>query len=278
MLKFKQVYIDSSYKVNGTSSDFTVDLPETVQLEDNMLCQIHEVSIPHSWYSINENSNNLYVMKGNLPPATPSGITYRKLIIPVGNYNANELATQIEASMNTLDSGSRTNSFSVSYLAGLNKIQIISNYPEVIYAVLTDADVLVDNGERFIETVDANNLKSINKVLGVYTTLGDASTNVVPYITGFIDLTPIKNIYLHCNEISNFNQLTVAGNSSIVKKVPVNVPYLGIINDNESSAEDYVNVSGKMLRRMNWRLTDHLNQVIDLNNVDISFTITFFQG
>ena len=48
MLKFKKVYTDSSYKVNGTSSDFTIDLPETVQLEDNMLCQIHEVSIPHS--------------------------------------------------------------------------------------------------------------------------------------------------------------------------------------------------------------------------------------
>ena len=100
----------------------------------------------------------------------------------------------------------------------------------------------------------------------------------MPYITGFIDLTPVKSLYLHCNEIRNFNQLTVAGNSSIVKKVPVNVPYLGIINDNELSAEDYVNVSGKMLRRMNWRLTEHPNQVIDLNNVDISFTITFFQG
>ena len=60
MLKFKKVYIDSSYKVNGTSSEFTIDLPETVQLEDNMLCQTHEVSIPHSWYSINETNNNFY--------------------------------------------------------------------------------------------------------------------------------------------------------------------------------------------------------------------------
>ena len=135
---------------------------KTVQLEDNMLCQIHEVSIPHSWFSINETNNNLYVMKGILRPETPSGVTCRKLIIPVGNYTASELATQLETSLNTLDSGDRTNSFSVSYLAGLNKIQIISNYPEVIYTVLTDADVLVDNGERFVETVDANNLKSIN--------------------------------------------------------------------------------------------------------------------
>ena len=58
MLKLEKVYIDSYYKVGGTPSKFTIDLPETVQLEENMLCQIHEVSIPHSWYSINSTNNN----------------------------------------------------------------------------------------------------------------------------------------------------------------------------------------------------------------------------
>ena len=275
MLKFKKVYIDSIYKVSGTSSNFTIDLPETVQLEDGMLCQIHEVSIPHSWYSINETNNNLYIMEGILPPATPQGINYRKLIIPVGNYTATELATQLETSLNTLDSGGGTNSFSVTYLSNLNKIQIISNYPEVIYNVLTDADVLQDT-ERFVQFVDANNLNSINRVLSNYVTAFDASTNVVPFITGFIDLTPVKNIYLHCNEISNYNQLTVAGNSSIIKKINVTVPYLSVINDNELSTFDNIDVSGKMLRRLNIKLTNNLNQVVDLNNVDISFSLTFF--
>ena len=274
MLKFKKVYIDSSYKVSGTPSDFTIDLPETVQLEDNMLCQIHEVSIPHSWYSINETNNNFYIMEGILPPATPQGVNYRKLINPVGNYTATELATQLETALNTLDSGGRTNSFSVSYLSTLNKIQIISNYPEVIYNVLTDADVLQDT-ERFVQVVDANNVNSINRVLSNYITAYDASTNVVPFITGFIDLTPVKNIYLHCNEISNYNQLTVAGNSSIIKKINVTVPYLGIINDNELSTFDNIDVSGKMLRRLNIKLTNNLNQVVNLNDVDISFSLTF---
>ena len=70
----------------------------------------------------------------------------------------------------------------------------------------------------------------------------------------------------------------MAGNSSIIQKVPVNVAYLGIINDNELSTVDYIDVSGKMLRRLNFRLTDHLNQIIILNGVDISFTLTFFRG
>ena len=50
-------------------------------------------------------------MEGILPPATPSGVIYRKLMIPVGNYTASELATQLATSMNTLDSGGRTNDF-----------------------------------------------------------------------------------------------------------------------------------------------------------------------
>ena len=70
----------------------------------------------------------------------------------------------------------------------------------------------------------------------------------------------------------------MAGNSSIVKKINVNVPYLGITNDNELSSVDYVDVSGKILRRLHFRLTDHLNQVVNLNGVDISFTLIFFRG
>ena len=85
-------------------------------------------------------------------------------------------------------------------------------------------------------------------------------------------------MYLHCNEISNFNQLTVAGNSSIVKKINVTVPYLGIINDNELSNFDNIDVSGKILRRLQFRITDNLNKVVDLNDVDVSFTLTFFKG
>ena len=115
-------------------------------------------------------------------------------------------------------------------------------------------------------------------MIGNTTPATDAYTNVAPYTTNFIDLTPVKNVYLHCNEISNFNQLTVAGKSSIIKKVPVNVPYLGVVNDNELSSVDYIDVSGKMLRRLNFRLSDHFNQNIYLNGVDISFTLTFFKG
>ena len=95
-----------------------------------------------------------------------------------------------------------------------------------------------------------NSLTSTNKVLQNY----NAATSVfnTSYSSGFLDLQRINSLYLHCNEISNYNLLTVAGNSSIVKKINATVPYLGVINDNELSSVDYIDVSGKMLRRLNF--------------------------
>ena len=276
MLKFKKVYIDSHYKVSGTSSNFTIDLPETVQLEDNMLCQIHEVSIPHSWYSINSTNNNLYFMHQVIPPGVIAGITYRKITIPEGNYTSVDLAQTIQIALNLLvDTVDRPNTYSLSYNTSTNKYTFSSNYSTVIFVVLTDGEIAPLAGS-FSDPVDVNNLYSINQVLGNTTPATDAYTNVAPYTTNFIDLVPFKNLYLHCNEISNYNQLTVAGNSSIVKKINVTVPYQGLINDLELSSEDYIDCSNKLIRRLNFRLTNHLNQVVNLNGVDISFTLTFF--
>ena len=217
MLKFKKVYIDSHYKVSGTSSNFTIDLPETVQLEDNMLCQIHEVSIPHSWYSINSTNNNLYFMHQVIPPGVIAGITYRKIAIPEGNYTSVDLAQTIQIALNLLvDTNDRPNTYSIHYNTSTNKYTFSSNNSTVIFVVLTDGEIAPLAGS-FSDPVDVNNLYSINQVLGNTTPATDAYTNVAPYTTNFIDLVPFKNLYLHCNEISNYNQLTVAGNSSIVK-------------------------------------------------------------
>ena len=279
MLKFKKVYIDSYYKVSGTSSDFTIDLPETVQLEDHMLCQIHEVSIPHSWYSIENGVNDRIFVDVEHTGVAPW--TSRAMItLTEGHYTVSELAGHLQVILNNYYNDptfppQRSDMFVVSHSDLLNKIRISVNYNDVTFQILPDNDILT-HPAWFPDINGAENIHSINTVLGNYTLTTHDFDN--SYYSGFIDLQRVKNLYLHCNEISNFNQLTVAGNSSIVKKVPVNVPYLGLINDNELSTFDYVDVSGKMLRRVNFRITNHLNQVVNLNGVDISFTLTFYRG
>ena len=279
MLKFKKVYIDSYYKVSGTSSDFTIDLPETVQLEDNMLCQIHEVSIPHSWYSIENGVNDRIFVDVEHTGVAPW--TSRAMItLTEGHFTVSELAGHLQVILNNYYNDptfppQRSDMFVVSHSDLLHKIRISVNYNDITFQILPDNDILT-HPAWFPDINGAENIHSINTVLGNYTLTTHDFDN--SYYSGFIDLQRVKNLYLHCNEISNFNQLTVAGNSSIVKKVPVNVPYLGIINDSELSTFDNIDVSGKLLRRLQFRLTNHTNEVISLNGVDISFTLTFFRG
>ena len=278
MLKFKKVYIDSSYKVSGTSSDFAIDLPETVQLEDNMLCQIHEVSIPHSWYSIQKGVNDRIFVRvehtGTGPWTTRAMITLTE-----GDYSVSDLAGHLQVILNNYFNEvefppQRSDMFVVSHSSLLNKIRISVNYNDIEFQIIPDSDILTH--PEWFPDVNVNSLQSVNKVLQNYNVATyDFNTS---YYSGLIDLQRVKSLYLHCNEISNYNQLTVAGNSSIIKEINVSVPYLGVINDNELSSFDYINVSGKTLRRLNFRLTNHLNEIVELNGINISFAITFFRG
>ena len=60
MDKIKKVYIDSRYKSNDSvsNSDFKFELKEGLDLPDNTVCYIDDISIPHTWYTIEENLNN----------------------------------------------------------------------------------------------------------------------------------------------------------------------------------------------------------------------------
>ena len=280
MLKFKKIHIDSSYKVSGTSSDFVIDLPETVQLEDNIKCILHEVSIPHSWFSIQQGFNdNLYFFQLDPNGVNPDIIDYRVFSIDEGNYSGAELAERIQFWLNDyFDTRNpdvvRTDTYTGSYSAKTNKITIAVNYANLIFNVFTDAEAITNQNE--FTGIDVSNLHSINKVLNIVDT-SPTHGIALPFVSGFIDLTPVKNLYIHSNELCNYNQLTVAGNSSIVKKINVSVPYLGIINDNEINDFDYIDVSSKILRRVSFRFTNEFNQTVNFNNVECSFSLTFFR-
>ena len=157
-----------------------------------MLCQIHEVSIPHSWYSINSTNINLYFMHQVIPPGVIAGTTYRKISIPEGNYTSVDLAQTIQIALNLLvDTVDRPNTYSLSYNTSTNKYTFSSNYATVIFVVLTDGEIAPLAG-LFSDPADFNNVYSINQVLGNTTPATDAYTNVAPYTTNFIDLVPLR--------------------------------------------------------------------------------------
>ena len=76
MDKIKKVYIYSRYKSNGSvsNSDFKFELKEGLYLPDNTVCYIDDISIPHTWYTIEGHLNNtLYIVTTIMDPGvTPT--------------------------------------------------------------------------------------------------------------------------------------------------------------------------------------------------------------
>ena len=54
MDKIKKVYIDSRYSTSdsNSNSDFKFELKEQIDVPENTVCYIDDISIPHSWYKI----------------------------------------------------------------------------------------------------------------------------------------------------------------------------------------------------------------------------------
>ena len=239
-LTYKKIYVNSKFRTTDSksSSNFQIELRENFEIPDGTIAQIHEIAIPNTWYSICTNNNNLYFRHQVLPPATPQGITYRRVEIPSGNYTAPELATEIATQLNAVfDVIGRLNTYSGTYSNLTNKITISSNYAEVIFIPLTDADV-PDLVGSFSNSVDVNNLNSINETLSFTTKVGDSFTSTVPWITGFVKLLPHQDLYISCPELSNNNFHSPSSfTNAIVKKVPVNAPFAGIVSDSRTATE-----------------------------------------
>ena len=280
-LTYKKIYVNSKYRTSDSKSpsNFQIELRENFEIPDGTIAQIHEVAIPNTWYIISHNNNNLYWRHQVLPPATPQGITYTRIVIPEGNYTAPELATEIATQLNAVFDVvgvSRTNTYSGTYNNLTNKITISSNYTEVIFVPLTDADV-PDLVGSFSNSVDLNNLNSINEVLSFTQTVGDSFTSTNPWITGFILLLPYHDLYISCPELSNNNFHSPSTfTNAIIKKVPVNAPFAGIVADSYGITDyDYINVSRRSIRRLTFRITDESGNFIDLNGANASFSILF---
>ena len=57
------MYIDTRYKTpdSKSTSDFKINLPETLSFENNTCFYIDDITIPHSWESIEDFNNKLFL-------------------------------------------------------------------------------------------------------------------------------------------------------------------------------------------------------------------------
>ena len=129
-LKFTKIHIDSRFKESGTHSSFQYTLAEPFNTPEGCVVYVDNVSIPHSWYSVDAWNNSLYIAEFG------SSFSVRKVTIPSNNYTATTLRLGIQTALN-FQRPSGIGAYTVAYTASTNKIAISSD-PSVGSTILVD--------------------------------------------------------------------------------------------------------------------------------------------
>ncbi len=96
--------------------------------------------------------------------------------------------------------------------------------------------------------------RSMNNMLNNFTADSFEGTDV--FRSGFVDMYVLRNIYLTCSGLGNFNTMSVSGDRNIREKIPVNAGYGDVIYYESATGLDYLDWSRQTLSRVSLQLKD----------------------
>lgn len=272
-LPIKKIYIDTKYKSAGSisNSDFKIDLPQTLTFPENSVFYIDDVSIPHSWYVIEEGVNDRLFIQ--IMSDSGAYIVFYVIPIPAGNYNGVDLAAELKIRLNNVvELPTFTNVYTTSYSIRKNTISINLNQAGYKWKIFSSEELRTSSVHNsYSNGYDINNPQEMNEIIGdvsgyYATPFGYESEN--------LNLQSIRNIYIH-SSLGNYNTIGPKGESSIVKKVPVNADKGGYIFDQVLVSNDFGDCSKQTVRSIKFDLKDSNGRHINFRGAHLSFSIIF---
>ena len=269
MLPIKKVYIDTKFKTKDSksNSNFKYELPNTMLMPENTVFYVNDVCIPHSWHTVESFNNKLYFRVSGVDENFDHILHLTEQV-----YNGATLAAELQDKINN-----EGYTATVSYNA--SKQQISVSIQTFGYQFLTDNELISPslspawNGASY----DKNNLNSAN---GLIKNNGNSSiihSSLNNPLISYIDLQPIRNVYISSPNLGNFNTIGPNGKSGILKKVPVTADFNQMIIDQLMTTNDFLDCSKQTLRTIEFSLTDVNGNEIPLHGSEVSFSIIFDQ-
>ena len=146
MLPVKKIYIDSKFKAvdSKRTSYFKLELKETILLPRNTIAYIDNITIPHSWYSVETKINDklyIQVTSTETDPALKPNVC-QIVQLSKGNYNITTLATGIVNKANAaFATGSISTHFNVTMNIPENTFTLSPAVNTAVFKFLTDHDL-----------------------------------------------------------------------------------------------------------------------------------------
>jgi hypothetical protein len=285
MLPIKKIYIDSKYKTidSRSDSDFKYQLDTTIALPENCVFKVVDVCIPHSWYTIEEDINDkfyFYVSNTNSIDIRP--FLFYRVQLTSKNYTSTELAAELQYRLNSAYSVG-SSEFTVTYSVGKQTLSISASTTNLTFKVMTESDIkskldgFWGSSSNNAPDYDASDPQDLNtNMLKLNTGVSPTYTYSSPYISGYVNLESIRNVYISSPNLSSFDVVGPRpGMRSVIKKVPVTANFNNMIFDAVAYSDDYINCSRQTIQTLEFRLMDCHGKTIPLHGSYVSFSLVF---
>ena len=265
-LPIKKIYIDSKFrrKDSVSSSNFKIDLPYTLKLGENTVFYVDDVCVPHTWHTVEPNINDkLYLRLTVNNVDTDYLFTLRPQ-----TYNGSQLASEINSQINTTVFAGNASTPIASYNSQNETISLsVTGFD---CKILTDYELktLTWGGTSY----NKNDLQSVNELLSNNENTSTTGTVSTP-VEFYLNLQPVRNIYLRSPNISSFSTIGCNGESSIIKKIPVTSNYGGMVFSSVTSGSDFLDCSKQTWKTLEFHLLDVNSNYINLHGSNVSFSI-----
>jgi hypothetical protein len=275
LLPVKKIYCDTKFKRSDSksNSNFKIDLPQTLKLPDNAIFYIDDVSIPYVWHTVRAGVNDKMYFRLSDPTYILPDYLHADYTITLDSktYNGTQFAAAIASKIQAITAGTAT---TCSYDTQTKLISIsVSNYE---FNLFTDAELIDPNSLYNIgwndTAYDKNNLASANELLTNIFQPSPISSTTTP-AEYYLMLTPVRNIYMRSPNLSSFNTIGCNGESSIIKKIAVNVGPGDMITSYITSSTDYLNCSRATWKTVEIQITDVNGSEIHMHGGNWSFSI-----
>jgi hypothetical protein len=114
-----------------------------------------------------------------------------------------------------------------------------------------------------------------NEILSNLENVSQVCEILNPFKSGYLNMQPIRNLYLHSTTLGNYNSIGPDGCQTIIKKIPVTSDYNIMIFDQCVLYNDYNDCSHQTLKTISFQLKTSRGDIVPLHGVDISFSIVW---
>jgi len=271
---------------NTPSTDFSIILP--YYFKQVLSLRLSSIQLPNVIYCISQvNKNNtLYIYEDNTGKEG-------SIIVPDGNYNATEFSTILESSINT-QLNILPYRFNVSFDSVTGKITISNTtytfniifYNEYI-PVYKSGNLFIHNeGYRKNDCVDISEIyKKLGWIIGYRKAEYSGEKN---YVTeGLYNGSYSEYVYFTLNDYNKSQSQNIFGmfsksiiGDNILAMVPLNANSFSVCFDNGSDfIEKKRNYFGPVnIQKLKIKLLNQYGEIINLNNMDFSFSLEFEIG